>query len=159
MAQTPDYQKRNYPLPVYNFKVKVDDQTIMSFAEVSGIAMEFEEATYRHGLTFWEGEKITTFYYDSFMPVTLKRGIIWGEEGSSKVLFLYDWLKKKDLRPLEVSLCDENGDALISWKIAKAVPVKLEAPTFEVDSSGAAIESLELRARGVSLERHEPKPA
>ncbi|MEM7587015.1 MAG: phage tail protein [Acidobacteriota bacterium] len=149
MAQSKDFQKRVYPLPVYNFQVTLGG-TAMSFVEVSGIAVEYETVTYRHGLSFAEGEQIQSFHFDSFVPVTLRRGTILGSEP----LALHSWLQQRDLRSLEVSLCDEAGLPQISWRIAKALPVRLDAPCFDAGASEVSIERLELRARGVSLVEH-----
>ena len=44
-----------YPLAAYNYRVTVAGTT-MSFSEVSGLAVEYEKVTYRHGLSFREGE-------------------------------------------------------------------------------------------------------
>jgi phage tail-like protein len=141
-----DFQRTNYPLAAYNFRVKVD-QTEMSFSEVSGIAVEYDHVSYRHGLTFLEGESIQTFYFDSFKPITCKRGIILGKNP----LFLYDWLAKRDTRSMEVSLCDEKGAPVLAWKIAHAVPVSLKAPAFTAATNEPAIETVDLRVRGVSV--------
>jgi phage tail-like protein len=146
MAQSKDEQKRTYPLPAYNFRVRIDE-TVMSFAEVSGIGVEYDKVMYRHGLSFMEGEAITTFNYDSFVNVTLKRGVVVG----ANPLFLYDWLKEGDLRTLAVSLCDEVGDPVISWQIAKAVPVKIQAPAFDAKSNEVSIETVDLVVRGITL--------
>lgn len=149
MAHTKADQKLAYPLPVYNFRVTVDGQS-MSFSEVSGIQVEYESVTYRHGLSFLEGERIKTFRFDSFISITLKRGIVPG----SAPLYLHEWLISKELRPLEVSLCDQAGIPVLSWSITHCVPVKLEAPSFSADSNEVAVGSLELKARGVSLTAH-----
>ena len=146
MAQSKDFQKQSYPLPAYNFRVRIDE-TVMSFAEVSGIGTEYEKVTYRHGLSFMEGEAITTFKYDPYVTVTLKRGVVVG----ATPLFFYDWLKQGDLRTLAVSLCNETGDPVISWQIAKAVPVKIQAPAFDAKTNEASIESVELAVRGITL--------
>ena len=149
MAQTADFQKSSYPLPAYNFRVTVDG-TSMSFSEVSGINLEYETVTYRHGLSFWEGEAIKRYRFDKYFPVTLKRGTVKG------ITFLHDWLKEGDMgtRALEVSLCDEGGQPVVSWRIAKAVPVKLEAPNFDASTNEVSIESLEIMAAGISMEHH-----
>lgn len=149
MAQTREEQKQLYPLPAYNFRVTVG-AAAMSFAEVSGIAVEHEAVTYRHGLSFCEGEAITTFPWDAYRDVTLKRGTVLGPNP----LALYQWLKARDCRELEVSLCDETGTAILSWKIKKAVPVKLEAPTFDASTNEVSIDSLDLKVRGVSFVQH-----
>lgn len=148
MSETKESQRLRYPLPVYNFRVTVDGQA-MSFAEVSGIAVNYESVTYRHGLSFLEGERIQTFAYDRFMPITLKRGTILGAQPT----FLYDWLTQRDLRSLVVSLCDEKGIPVFSWKVAAAVPVSLKAPAFSATAKDVAIDSLELQARGVTVEK------
>lgn len=147
MAETKEIQKSSYPLPAYNFRVTVDG-TPMSFAEVSGISLEYETVTYRHGLSFWEGEGIKKYYYDKYVNFTLKKGTIKGID------FLYVWLKEKAVRAVQVSLCDEQGQPVISWRVAKALPVKLEAPTFSADTNEVAIESLEVMAAGISVEYH-----
>ncbi len=149
MAESKDFQKANYPLPVYNFRVTVGG-TSMSFSQVTGINLEFETITYKHGLSFWEGEGIKKYYYDKYVPVTLKKGTVKG------INFLYDWIKDKAEGPrtLEVSLCDEQGQPLVTWRIAKVVPVKLVAPSFDAASNDVSIESLELMASGISVVHH-----
>lgn len=146
MAQSTDFQRTNYPLAAYNFRVKVD-QTEISFSEVTGIAVEYDHVSYRHGLTFLEGESMQTFHFDSFKSVTCKRGTILGKNP----LFLHEWLAKRDLRSMEVSLCDEKGAPVLSWKIVAAVPVSLKAPAFTAASNDAAIETVDLQVRGVSV--------
>ncbi len=149
MAETQDFQKSNYPLPAYNFRVAVDGAS-MSFSEVTGINLEYETLTYKHGLSFWEGEGITKYYYDKYVPVTLKRGTVQG------INFLYEWIKEQaaGTRSLDVSLCDEQGQPVVTWRIAKAVPVKLEAPAFNASSNDVSVESLELLAAGISVVHH-----
>jgi phage tail-like protein len=149
LAETKSFQKTRYPLPVYNFRVTVDGVS-MSFSEVSGINLEYRKLTYRHGFSYWEGEGIRTYYLERHFPVILKRGTVKG------INLLYEWLseKHKTARSLDVSLCDEQGDPVVTWRIAKAVPVKLEAPTFNAETNDVSIESLELMAAGVSLHHH-----
>jgi phage tail-like protein len=146
MAHSTEFQKRNYPLAAYNFRVKVDE-TLMSFIEVSGIATEHEQVIYRHGLTFLEGEQIQTFEFEKFTRITCRRGIVLGKD----LLFLYSWLKKKDLRSMEVSLCDEQGAPVLAWKIAAAVPTSIKAPGFSATTNESAVETVDLQARGVSV--------
>ena len=67
---------------------------------------------------------------------------------------MYAWLKEKAVRAVQVSLCDEQGQPVVSWRVAKALPVKLEAPTFSADTNEVAIESLDVMAAGISIEYH-----
>lgn len=146
MAQSTDTQRTSQPLVAYNFRVKVGE-TSMSFTEVSGIAVEYEHVTYMHGLSFHEGAVMGTFHTNRFLPVTCKRGTVLG----AGPLFLYDWLKKRDPRSMEVSLRDPTGAAVLAWKIAVAVPVNLKAPTFSAAASDVSVDTLELQVRGVSV--------
>lgn len=147
MAETKQYQKSSYPLPSYNFRVTVGE-TSMSFSEVSGLALEYETITYRHGLSFMEGEIVKKYYYDKSVTLTLKKGVVKG------MRYLYDWLKERKARMFLVSLCDEQGQPVVSWKIAKALPVKLSAPSFNAGANDVAVESLEIMASGISIEYH-----
>lgn len=146
MAEPASRAQQQYPLPVYNFRVSIDGTTL-GFAEVSGIEMRMKAVTYRHGLSFAEGQWITTFAAKGFVPITLRRGLILG----SSPLFLYQWLHKGDLRAMKVDLCDASGSPALEWKIKHAVPTRLEAPAFDASSNEAAIEVLEVQAQGISV--------
>jgi phage tail-like protein len=149
MSESKAFQKANYPIPAYNFRVTVDGVP-MSFSEVSGITMEYETVTYKHGLSFWEGEGIKKYYYDKYVTITLRKGTVRG------VNVLYDWLKEKEgsARAMEISLCDEQGVPAVSWSVRKAIPTKLEAPTFDANTNEVAVERLELLAAGISVVHH-----
>lgn len=144
MAQTPQQQRTSYPLAAYNFQVSVDG-VAMRFAKVSGLAREHQTVTYRDGLSFREGERISKFHVDVFVPVTLERGTIIGDR------FLPAWLESSAPSAMEVSLCDESGVPVVAWRIARAVPVKLSAPTFDASTSQLSIDTLEIRASGISM--------
>jgi phage tail-like protein len=149
MPETPEFQKANYPLPVYNFRVTVAG-TSMSFTEISGLAIELDTVSYRHGLSFWEGEAIKSYRFPKFVTVTLKKGTVPG------IAFLHDWIRERAARNMAVSLCDEKGDPVISWNVARALPVKLEAPSFNAASNEVSIDSLEVLAGGISITHHQP---
>ncbi|MBL8350897.1 MAG: phage tail protein [Burkholderiaceae bacterium] len=147
MAHSIADQVAGYPLAAYNFRVTVSD-VAMGFAEVSGLAREFETLTYRHGLSFTEGEEIVRFRLDKYVPLTLKRGVVKG------LPQLREWLESGDKRPISVSLCDESGDPVVTWRVQKAVPTKLESPALQASAGDAAVESLTLMASGITIETH-----
>ncbi len=136
-----------YPLPAYSFRVDVEGAS-MSFSEVSGIAVSRDTLTYRHGLSYWEGESIRTYRADRYIPVSLKKGVVRG------ISALYDWLNAGggSRRALDVHLCDAAGEPVVTWHIAKAVAVKLEAPALDPNQNDVAVERLEIMAAGISLE-------
>jgi len=51
-----------------------------------------------------------------------------------------------------VSLCDERGNPVLTWHLARALLVKIEAPSLQAGSNDAAIESLELMAAGITIQ-------
>jgi phage tail-like protein len=144
VAQTPRQQRTLHPLAAYNFQVTVDG-VAMRFAKVSGLHREHQTVTYRHGLSFVEGERITKFHVDTFTQVTLEQGTVIGDK------LLSAWLERAAPSAMEVSLCDETGVPVVAWSIARALPVKLTAPTLDAASNQLSIDSLEIRAAGISM--------
>ena len=159
MALSKEQIKDNYPLSVYNYRVTFlleGESVSVGFSEVSGLTLEYEPVTYKHGLSFMTGAKIIPGMRQP-VKLTLKRGLV------AKVDFLLNWLQETSINPsgattkrdVLVDLCDETGTAMVRWKAQAALPVKLEAPTFAANSNDVAIESLELIAHGLQIE-HNP---
>ncbi|MCG8421903.1 MAG: phage tail protein [Proteobacteria bacterium] len=144
-----------YPLPVYNYKVEIGADTV-AFSEVSGLNITYETTTYKESPT----ESGTPGPRILYMPaqrsavnVTLKKGLVRG----ISIRHLYSWinatqLNQNDKKDIFIRLCDENGDAVISWKVNNAFPTKLDVPTFDANSNDVAIESMELMADRVTIE-------
>ena len=151
MPQLRQTIKNTYPLPVYNYRVTIG-LTVISFSEVTGLAVRYESITYRHGLSWREGSE--------FMPgmkqplqITLKKGLM--KNGA----FLNQWINtirqnKVDKHDVLVELCDEWGTPVITWQILKAFPLRLDAPSFNASANEVAIESLELMAGDVIVNFH-----
>jgi phage tail-like protein len=159
MADDKAYIKSHYPLPAYNYQVTImqdGDSTVFSFAEVSGLSVEYEPVTYFHGFSFLMGPKIIPGKRQP-ISLTMKRGIVKGRDD------LQQWIDKTYSDPfysgakrdILIDLCDEAGEPVIRWKVQGALPVKMEAPTFDVDSNDVAIESMEFVARGLQVD-YEP---
>jgi len=154
MSLTQNQIKASYPLPVYNYRVTVGSSTI-GFSEVSGLSVNYKPVTYKHGLSFVLGDKIIPGMRDP-IHLTLKKGVVQGND------FLADWIQtayaanlfanvKKDIL---IDLCDETGKAVVRWKVLGALPVKLDAPTFDANSQDVAIETLELVAHDLQIDYH-----
>lgn len=144
MSESVELQRTTYPLAAYNFRVEVDGNA-MRFAKVSGLQREHQTQTYRHGLGFLEGEQIAKYFVDKYVSVTLEQGTMIGSK------FLHEWLEDRKSRPLTVQLCDAQGVPVIEWRVAKALPVKLSAPAFDAKSNEVAIDTLELKAAGITI--------
>lgn len=157
MALTKDTIASTYPLPVYNYRVSIDS-LMLGFSEVSGLHVEYEPVTYKHGLSFVMGNKIIPGMRQP-IKVTMKRGMV-KKQGSdaTKDGFLSDWMKdtyadpfrnhKKDIL---IDLCDEKGSPVIRWTVQGALPIKIEAPTLSANSNDVAIETMEVIAHGLDV--------
>jgi phage tail-like protein len=147
--------KTDYPLPVYNYRVEIGG-TAVAFSEVSGLSVSYETSTYKESPTAGgaPGPRVMIVPGQrNNAKVTLKKGIVRG----TSIKQLYGWIKTTTINQIEkkdifIRLCDENGGAVISWKVVNAFPTKLDAPTFDAKSNDAAIESMELTADFIALE-------
>jgi phage tail-like protein len=147
--------KTRYPLPVYNYRVEVGGQSI-SFTEVSGLSIGYETKSYLESKTTEPGagpNLMNMIMQPKNVTVLLKKGYVL----ASNIKFLFDWINTIKLNQIEkkdikVRLCDEEGKPLVSWTVQNAFPVKLDAPTFDVNSNDVAIETIELLADGVTME-------
>jgi phage tail-like protein len=155
MAVTAADIKSTYPLPVYNYKVEIGGVAI-AFSEVSGLSIAYETTTYKESNTDQKAPGPRVVHMPSQATatnITLKKGLI----RTLSVATFYKWIASIQINQVEkkdiyVRLCDEKGDAVISWKVINAFPTKLDAPTFDANSNDAAIESMELRADGIVIE-------
>jgi phage tail-like protein len=155
MAEDKAHIKSNYPLPAYNYRVTIlqDGASLaLNVAQVSGLTLEYEPVTYKHGFSFVMGNKIIPGMRQP-IRLTLKRGVAKGSD------YLYSWLNRAYSDPffsgakrdILIDLCDETGQPVIRWKVQGALPVKLEAPSFDANTNEVAIESLEFVAHGLEV--------
>lgn len=155
MALTKDAIKTVYPLPVYNYRVEIDGDAV-AFSEVSGLSIGYETTTYKESPVESGSPGPRVMHMPAQATdtnVTLKKGIVRGKS----VPALYQWISSVQInqvtkKDIFVRLCDEEGNAVMSWKVTNAFPTKLDAPTFDATSNDVAIESMELMADGVSME-------
>ncbi len=142
--------KSSYPLPSYNYRVTVlgDGNTnVIGFSEVSGLSVECQPVTYRHGLSFASGVNIISGMRQP-IRLTLKKGVMKNGD------FLQQWLTESYSDPFSatakrdvvIDLCDEAGLPVIRWTVIGALPIKLVAPNFTTTSNEVAIASMELIA-------------
>ena len=153
MALTKDEIRTTYPLPVYNYKVEIDGKAV-AFSEVSGLSIAYETSSYVESPTRGVGpRRMHMPGQPKSTTITMKKGMV----ASVSVPVLFGWissiqLNRVDKKDIYVRLCDENGAAVVSWKVINAFPTKLDAPTFTANSNDVAIESMELMADGVVVE-------
>ncbi len=137
-----------YPLPKFHFSVAFGDKNIM-FSEVTGLDIQVEAIEYRDGYNpvF---SKIKMPGLKKFSNITLKRGTFEGDKE------FYLWIRTVNLNKVErrdvtISLLNEKHEAVISWKITNAFPVKVQASDLKSDGNEVAIETLELAHEGLDI--------
>jgi len=162
-----------YPLPAYNYRVTLLDGTLLGllglgerleigFSEVSGLSMQTDTITYKHGLSFMQGPVVLKGQGTgnaNTVNLTFKRGIITTGNNTAMV----DWIKPGILARLlgqyvkhvVIDLCDPEGKPRVTWKIFECIPTKLDAPTFDASTNDVAIESLEIIGRDVKIDYHD----
>ncbi len=124
----------------------------VAFSEVSGLDIEYETLTYKHGLCYLEGQ-VHVRTRRKPANLTLKRGIVKGRNR------LTDWLTTINLpilmkKNILIVLCDESGKPVVSWRVQNAFPIKMEAPQFGASENEVAVESLTVMADYVKIEYH-----
>lgn len=148
--------KRSYPLPAYNYRVEIGGNAV-GFAKASGLDVSFETTTYKESATEPGKAGPTVMHMPAqrnAAKLTLEKGICAGAGTTD----LYQWISQTRMNLTEkkdifVRLLDENGKAVMSWKVVNAFPTKLTAPSFGADSKEVAIESMELMADAVFVEQ------
>lgn len=136
--------KMAYPHGRFRYKVEIDGLDAGGFSEVTGIGVSNDVMEYREGDMVQTPMKILGVKYGT---ITLKQGI-------ADSMVLYDWIIKGvdgavDRKTITITLLDEEGAAAASWRVINAWPIKYTAPDFNVTSSKAAIESLEIAHEGM----------
>jgi phage tail-like protein len=156
MSQDKATIKSTYPLPVYNYRVtilKEGESLVISFAEISGLSIEYEPVTYKHGLSFVMGSKIIPGMRQP-IRLTMKRGVVKANS------YLHSWIASAyndpfstgTKRDILIDLCDETGSPVVRWKAQGALPTKLEAPTFDANSNDVAIETMEVIVHNLQID-------
>lgn len=154
MAMTQDEIKASYPLPVYNYKVDIGQDTV-AFSEVSGLNIAYETHTYKESSTEAGKAGPTIFHMPAqrtSTTLTLKKGLVPAKSKAA----LYDWINSVQLnqvikKDILISLNDETGKAVVTWSVSNAFPTKLDVPAFDAQSNDVAIESLELMADTITI--------
>ncbi|MBL8473312.1 MAG: phage tail protein [Rhodocyclaceae bacterium] len=155
MALTAQDIKNAYPLPVYNYKVEINGKAV-GFSEVSGLNISVTTTTYKESPTQGGSpgpRKMIMPAQPGEVKITLKKGVVRGDSIST----LYQWINSIQINQVEkkdifIRLCDEQGAAVISWKVINAFPTQLDAPSFNASSNDAAIESMQLTGDRVMIE-------
>jgi len=146
-AGTGGEQNQFWPMPKFYFSVDIDDLTDLSFLEVSGLEVEADNISYRHG----NDPSFGTIQ----MPGVKKSGNLILKKGVFANEDLYQSLISKialntyKRMTVVIRLLDENTEPRITWQINNAFPLKYSSTDMNSESSEAAIESIEFSHQGI----------
>lgn len=138
-----------WPIPKFRFEVDWAGAKI-SFQEVSGLDVEAQPIEYRAGdskafsVTKMPGIK-------KYTDVTMKKGMFKGDKAFT------DWFSKIKMNTIErkavtISLLDEEGSALVVWKLTNAWPTKITGTDLKSTANEVAIETVVLAHEGLEIE-------
>ncbi|RAW01595.1 phage tail protein [Pseudochryseolinea flava] len=139
----------SYPLPSFHFTVHWGGANI-GFSEVSGLNIENQVIEYRDGASLeYSMRKMPGL--QKFGNITMKRGIMKGDNEYHKWL---DTIKMNTIerRDITISLRDEGGNPVMTWRAKNAFPVKLEGASLKASGNEVAIESMEVAHEGLTVE-------
>jgi phage tail-like protein len=135
-------------MPKFYFSVDIDDLTDLPFQEVSGLEVEADNISYRHG----NDPSFGTIQ----MPGIKKSGNLILKKGvfANETLFnsLISKIRLNTYKRMTVviRLMDETTEPRMTWEINNAFPLKYTSTEMNSESSEAAIESLEFSHQGIS---------
>lgn len=137
-----------YPPVSFYFRVSfngIGSSTIdTQFQSVAGLSVEMQTETVAEGgeNRFEHVLPIRSKYND----LTLKRGLF---KDSDLIQWCFDAFESTIIVPvtLDISMLNEEGDPLFTWNVVHAWPKKWSVSDLNAESSGVAIESLELHYR------------
>ena len=120
------------------------------FTEVSGLSTEVQVIEYREGSDI-ENSSRNIPGLKKHGNITLKRGIVAGDNE------FYKWfetikMSTVEKRDITVSLLNEDHEPIMTWKVSKAFPIRIEGPLLNAQKGEVAIETLELAHEGITIE-------
>lgn len=148
---------RETPYGAFNFLVNlssagIDPGSILGgFSDVSGLGTEMKVAEYRNG-NEKENHVRKVPGTHTVADVTLKRGIVSSKD-------LWTWIQDVRVngpaakREVVITLRDESGKDVQSWKLRGAMPLKYTGPTLAAKGGAdVSMEELSLSVEGLEVE-------
>ncbi len=133
-----------YPPVGFHFKVEfvgLGNDNDVRFQSVSGLSVEYDTETFKEGgeNRFEHKLPVRTKYPD----LSLKRGMLTDSE---VIRWVLDALQNRsfDPRDVDVSLLNEEHEALRTWHVHRAWPKKWSVSDLNAQENSLVIESLEL---------------
>lgn len=134
------------PYHGFNFLVEIEGILVGGFSECSGLQVETEVMEYREGGV---NESMHTFVTGTkYPPLILKHGL-------TPIDGLWSWHQEIVANEITrrngtIYLLNKQHIPVLWWDFIDALPVKWTGPDLRAGDSAVAVESLELRHRGLT---------
>ena len=66
------------------------------------------------------------------------------------------WMADPKKRDIKVHLIDYSGEAVVTWTLVDALPIKLDAPSLDAEQNAIAIEAIEVVGSELRMEYSKP---
>ncbi len=137
------------PLRGFNFRVELDNTSVASFREASGLTLNTDPVDYREGTDVWLSVRKLPGLR-KYSNITLKRGFTTNED-------LWDWYKNilngvDDRRNGAIVLQDEQHNDVLRWEFQNGWITKWEGATMNATSNDVAIETIEIVHERIELQ-------
>lgn len=149
--------ENNYPLTGFHFKVNwiKDNDENVSFSEVSGLSVHTDVIEYRAG-SDKEFSTVKMPGLRKFNNVTLKRGSMAADNG------FFTWFNSiknntVERRDITIHLLNEEHEAVITWNLKQAFPIKYDGGSLNAAKGEVVVESVELAYESFTVERPKAK--
>jgi phage tail-like protein len=126
-----------------------------AFAECTGLEATMEPKVIKSGgLNYGPAQRVGQV---SFATVILKRGITTTRD-------LWNWFQLVAggayayRLSAEIRMQNQNGDPVLTWKLARALPIKFKSADLNARGTELGIEELHLAHEGLSLVATPPPP-
>ena len=143
-----------WPVAKFHYEVEIDG-TPISFQEVSGLETETTVIEYRHGDSeIFSPNKSAGLIKTS--NLVLKKGIFHDDDESLELFKAIteekSYYTQDDRMDITVTLFDEQGEAVMSWNITQAFPIKYTGTDLKSDANEVALETIEFAYEEIEIE-------
>lgn len=134
-------------LPIHRFYLQIDGVNLAVFMEIDGLQVETEIFEYAEGGNTGFVHKLPG--QTRVGNLSLKRGLVASNE-------LYNWYMQVaagriERRNVSLIIYNLDGSELRRWNFFAVYPVRWIGPTLQVDTTGTAVETMELAHAGMQL--------
>ena len=149
-AGSGEEQDQFWPMPKFYFSVDIDDLTDLPFLEISGLEVEADNISYRHG----NDPSFGTIQMPGIKKsgnLTLKKGVFVNDD-TYQALISKIALNTYKRMTVVIRLLDETATARMTWTLTNAFPKQITPTDMNSTASEAAIETMVLAHEGLVAE-------